>query len=388
MARSTISEGNKTTRFQTKVRREYVREGKFGPYIGNDVNSIIQTNKNLKKISIPLVAKVGGGGVQGSQQLTGNEKPLANFAQTMQPTYFRQGVLVDNEENELSEFNLFEEARPTLMDWAMELKRDQIIQAMGAVEAGGTYANYGGLKGAFGAIASTAGQKDTWNTNNQDRIMYGALISNLVAGDHTASLANIDTTNDKLTAAMVTLAKRRATNSTPLIRPYQIRKDQTPWFVFFVDSFGFRDLQEDSSIVQANREARPRVVKDNPIFVDGDLVYNGVIIREIYDIGNFIDGAANDPDDPFSGVWGAGADSDSLLTGGDSNSRVGIGFFCGAQAVAFVMGRNAAFKRRKEDDYEHQSGVAISMKHDIKKTFYNNKQHGMVTVFYSASADA
>jgi hypothetical protein len=51
------------------------------------------------------------------------------------------------------------------------------------------------------------------------------------------------------------------------------------------------------------------------------------------------------------------------------------------------MGRNAEFKRKKEDDYDHLNGVAISMKHDIKKTFYNNKQHGMVTVFHSALAD-
>ena len=45
------------------------------------------------------------------------------------------------------------------------------------------------------------------------------------------------------------------------------------------------------------------------------------------------------------------------------------------------------FKRRKEDDYEHLSGVAVAAKHDIKKNFYNGKQHGMVTHFHSASAD-
>jgi len=43
-----------------------------------------------------------------------------------------------------------------------------------------------------------------------------------------------------------------------------------------------------------------------------------------------------------------------------------------------------SFKRRKEDDYEHQNGVGLSMKHDIKKMFYNNQQHGAITIFYSA----
>jgi hypothetical protein len=385
MTSSTIDSGNKTTRFQKEVRREYVRDGIFGPYIGNDQNSIIQTNRNLKKISIPLIGKVGGQGVEGSSQLSGSEQALSNFAQTCQPTYKRQGVLVDNEENELAEFDLFQEARPALMDWAMELKRDEIIQALGAVEAGGTYYNYGGSKGATGATAASAANMDTWNTNNQDRVLYGAAKSNNTSGDHTASLANIDTTNDKLDAGMLSLARRMADNCRPKIRPYKT-KDGGSWYVFFVGSFGFRDLQEDSTIAQANREARPRAVMDNPIFTNGDLLYQGIIVKEVKDMDLFIDGG--DTESAFNGVWGSNATGDSLATGGNSSSRVGVGFLCGAQAVGFVMGRNASFNRRKEDDYGHLSGVAISMKHDIKKTFYNNKQHGMVTVFHSAAADS
>ncbi len=64
-----------------------------------------------------------------------------------------------------------------------------------------------------------------------------------------------------------------------------------------------------------------------------------------------------------------------------------MGFLCGAQALGFGIGRTASFKRRKEDDYEHLNGVAISCKHDIKKTFYNNKQHGMLTTFHAAALD-
>jgi len=52
------------------------------------------------------------------------------------------------------------------------------------------------------------------------------------------------------------------------------------------------------------------------------------------------------------------------------------------------MGRNAEFKRRKEDDYDFLNGVGVAMKHDIKKTFYNNKQHGMITSFHSAVVDS
>ena len=85
---------------------------------------------------------------------------------------------------------------------------------------------------------------------------------------------------------------------------------------------------------------------------------------------------------------GANATGDNLVTSGNGSSRVGVGFFCGAQALGFGIARPASFKRKKEDDYEHQNGVGITMKHDIKKTFYNLKQHGMVTHFHSAAADS
>jgi hypothetical protein len=386
MAGSTIVSANQTTRFQSEVRREYVRGGRFGPYIGKTENAIIQVKQYLKKVSIPLVGKLKSAGVSGSSTLGGNEEALSNFAATLQPTYWRNGVLIDNEENEKPEFNLFQEARPALMNWAMEKKRDQIIQAMGAVEAGGTYLNYGGTEGAFGSTAASAANMDTWNTNNQDRVLYGSVKSNNTSGNHTTSLSSIDTTNDKLDSGIITLLKRMAETARPLIRPVKVKSDE-PWYVFFVDPYGFRDLKEDSTIAQANREARPREVMDNPIFTGGDLVYDGVIIKKIPEIAIFIDGDSSGS--PWDGVWGAGAASaDGLDDGGDTSSRVGIGFFCGAQAVGLGLGRMPSFKRRKEDDYEHLSGVGLTMKHDIKKIFYNNKQHGMITSFFSAALDS
>lgn len=385
MAQSTIQSGNITTRFQKKVRREYVREGRFGPLIGNDENSVIQTNRDLKKISIPLIAKLSGSGVRGSSQLTGAEEALANFAATFQPRHVRNGVTLDNEEGEKSEFDLFAEARPALMRWMMELKRDQMIQAFMGIEADKTYFNYGGGEdtGATGSSAASATNLDTWNTNNQDRILYGSAVGNLTAGDHTTSLGTIDTTNDKLDTDMLTLLKRVAADADPLIRPIAINDDE-PFYMFLVGKFAFRDLREDSVMRQSNREAMERG-KTNPLFKGGDLMWDNIIIKEIPDLDRFIDSTGSDL---FDGLWGPNALADDLRTAGDSSSRVSPGFFVGAQALAFVIGKMAKFNRRKEDDYEHLSGVAVTAKHDIKKIYYNNKQHGMVTSFHSASLDS
>jgi len=384
MASSAISTANQVTRFKKKVLREYVRGGRFGPLIGTDENKVIQVVRELKKCSLPLIGKVGGAGVRGSTQLSGSEQALSNYAYTLQPTYHRQGVLIDNEEREKSEFDLFSEARPGLMNWIMETKRDQMIQALGAIEAGGTYYNYGGTEasGATGSTAASAANMDTWNANNTDRILYGAIKANLTSGDHSTSLGTVDTTNDKLDVAMIELMKRMAQDADPLIRPIMIKGDE-PWFVLMVGKYSFRDLRADTTLQAFHQNALQRN-KDNPMFSGGDLLWDGVIIKECPDLDKFIDSSGSGL---WDGVWGANATGDSLATSGSGTTRVGVGCFLGAQAMGFGIGRTASFKRRKEDDYEHLNGVAISAKHDIKKTFYNNKQHGMLTSFHSASAD-
>lgn len=385
MASSTISSGNQVTKFKAKVLREYVRGGRFGMYTGTDENKIIQIVKETKKCSLPLIGKVGGPGVRGSTQLSGSEQPLSNYDYTLQPTYVRQGVLIDNEEREKSEFDLFVEARPGLMNWMMETKRDSIIQAMGAIEAGGTYYNYGGVEasGAKGSSAASAANMDTWQAANTDRIIYGSAKSNLTSGDHTTSLATVDTTNDKMDRGLVELMKRMAQDANPLIRPIMVKEDE-PWYVLFLGKYGFRDLRTDLETLHSN--GLPRSPTDNPLWSGGDLVWDGVIIKEVPDLDKFIDNTSGSG--LWDGVWGANATGDSLLTGGASSARVGVGFLCGAQAVGFGVGHTASFKRRKEDDYEHLNGVAISAKHDIKKTFFNGKQHGMLTTFHSAAADS
>lgn len=382
MANTTVSTNNEAIHFQKSVNREYVREGKFGKYIGADQNAIIQVTRDLKKVSIPLVAKLSGSGVKGSQTLSGNEEALSNYEYKLTPTHKRHAVKINDEEDEKSEFSLFKEARPTLMNWAMELKRDEIIQAFGGVQASGTYYNYGGSEGPTDATAASAANMDTWQAANTDRILYGIAKANLTSGDHTTSLGTIDTTNDLLSANMISLLKRMAKTCSPLIRPVMIKSDD-PWFVMFVGSYAFRDLKINMQTF--HKDAMPRS-KDNILFTDGDIVYDGVIVKEVPEIDKFIDGDGTGSS--WDGVWGANATGDSLKTSGNGGSRVSVGFFCGAQALGFGLGKMPSFKRDANDDYGFQKGVGLVMKHDIRKTFFNNKQHGMITSFHSASVDA
>src|SRR5260370_41835281 len=72
----------------------------------------------------------------------------------------------------------------------------------------------------------------------------------------------------------------------PRIRTYKL-KNGREFFVTFSGSNCFRDLQNDTTIINANTQARPREgdgMDKNPLFQDGDLIYNGIIIREIPEI--------------------------------------------------------------------------------------------------------
>jgi hypothetical protein len=89
-----------------------------------------------------------------------------------------------------------------------------------------------------------------------------------------------------------------------------------------------------------------------------------------------------------NGLWGGAAVADSLTTSGASSSRVGVSFLCGQQAVSYGLGRRPEIKVDKTYDYGFQPGVAVQLKHDIDKSYFNNKQHGVVTVFSSAAVDA
>jgi hypothetical protein len=110
----------------------------------------------------------------------------------------------------------------------MELTRDKIITALGSIN---------GV--AYGTATET--QKDAWLVDNADRVLFGALKSNdSTPGDHSAALANIDNTADKLTPSALSLMKRIAKTSSPKIRPIKPRQGGVTSDSFFFFAFDSR----------------------------------------------------------------------------------------------------------------------------------------------------
>jgi hypothetical protein len=273
----------------------------------------------------------------------------------------------------LSELTL---VRPLLTEWGKGLQRDEIVLAFDSLPAEVPPVNLGndtvGGQRVNGILynAATLAQLNTFLTQNADRLVFGTALGNTVAGNWAASMLNIDATADRATAASILLLKRLARRADPGITPYT-SEDGRENFVCFVGSNNFRDLAADPTIAQLNRDARPRDVGSNPLFQDGDLLYRGVIIREIPEI-------------------------DTLATKvavGTGPVNVTPAFFCGQAALAFVWGQMPKPTERTEDDYGMLIGRGVEMVYGIGKTARKLgsgflKQHGMVTGYFASIDDA
>ena len=363
--------------------QEYVRESGLMPYMGTSETSIVRIRSELQNqagvaINIPLITRLKGRGVRGAEVLSGNEDDLANYNDQVRVNWLRNGVRVPKSTSFRTEIDLLDAAKTGLRTWEAEVLRDEVLIEMGAVIIPGV-ADANGIAGTDSTVpylSATAGQRNTYLVNNSDRILFGNAKSNASSGVWATAAGNVSTATGKMTAATVTLAKRIArqagTASDSInIRPF--KSDMTAgreWFVLFTPSNVFRDLSQDSTIIQANTQARAREgdgMSKNPIFQDGDLMYNGVIIREIpeLNVGN-----------------------GSLLPGaGASGIQLGVSYLCGQSAITVAYGQDPRPTTAKDDDYGFRPGVGIEELRGQKKTSFGGRQYGIVTIVTAATDD-
>lgn len=383
MAVSTVEQNNKLVKFTKQINREYVRGNLFSPYMGTGLNAIIRMRNELKaggeQMNIPLVAALDGQGTA-SGTLVGNEEAIDDYGMRVWIDWLRHALVTKKNEKHKDSADVFEEARPLLSDWGRSKQRDELIEAFMALpstaEPSGLGTQSGQRVNGLKYEDAAAAQKNTWNQNNSDRIVYGNSVANF-DNTHATALANLTTADDTFKGATTDLWKRVAKQANPKIRPFKT-EDGREYFVAFCDSYAFRDYQEDMATI--DRDGRPREgrgMDKNPLFQDGDELYHGVIVREIPEMTEFVDD-----------VWG-------LSTAGDSSSRVSPVFFCGQSAATVAWGQMARPTTRKEDDYGFIDGRGIEMAYGIAKMFKKHpktssilKQWGMLTGFVSAAADA
>lgn len=364
MANTQVLSGLELTKWRQQFIREYVRDSGFSPYMGDSPMDIIHVVNDLKTdgytIRIPLVGRLQGSGVSGNTALSGAEEQLDQYYQDITWEFYRHAIAATKKEKKKSATEFMAVARPLLREWASELIKYQLIDSF--------HRTSGGLK--FSASDTTA--RNLFMTNNSDRILFGATTANASSGIHATALATIDNTDDKLTPTMASLARFMARTANPHIRPFKTGTQGREFYVMFCHPLCFRDLKNNSTMTQANREARPREVDSNPIFQDGDLIYDGIIFREIPEF--------------YTARQGTGVNTETTIA---SSIQVGANFLCGAQSIGFVNKQAALPTSKSETDYSFVDGVGIELAHGIDKLRWNNgagtnKDVGMVTVYAAA----
>lgn len=363
---------------------EYVRESGFLPYMGRKKTSVICTMYELaseagKTINVPLITKLTAAGVRGSGVLTGKEEQLGNYNCAISVDWLRNAVKVPKSSQYKTEIDLLNAGRDMLKLWSADTLRTDMIKYMAGPTVTTSSLPAVDIMDSDGGVVvtgATAANYNTWSAANQDRILYGAATSNYSA-THATGLANVDSTNDKLTTATISLAKRMAKNASPAIRPHRL-EDGREFFVLFAGARAFRDLKLDSNMIAANRDARAREgggMDSNPLFMDGDLIWDGVIIRQIEEISTLI------------------TTSSIFVTAGNGSISVEPCFLCGQQAMGVVWGQEPVPITDMTDDYKFRPGVAIEELRGIAKLHFGtgtsaaSKQQGIVTMYVSGVGD-
>lgn len=361
MANTTVSAAVRAKQWDDGFFKSYVRDSRFKRYMGSGENSIFQVKNDLTKkkgdaITINLVGALDdtSGPNTGSTTLVGNEKALPNDGHKITIGVIRDATVVNVEEEQASAFDIRDAGKEALKTLAKRYLRDAIITALGSVH-GVAYAT------------ASAGTKNAWTVANSDRVLFGGAVSKYNA-THATALNNV-VVGDKLTRAMVSQLKRMAQEAVTAngegIRPHTYGEDEET-FVLFVGTRAFRDLKADMATVHTDAEKRGR---ENPLFTGTTSLYwDGVVIREIPEIGVFNNTAATPI--PVAPVY-----------------------LCGAQALGVAWAQTTKTTLRKEDDYGFQHGVGFMEMRGIEKILYGQgtagaKDWSVVTGFVSAPADA
>lgn len=359
MAMTTLATGLQKTHYEKKFYNEYQRESIFAQYMGKSINAPIQVFEQLgtkkgQTINIPLFTRLTNAAVENDDTLRGNEESLSNYSKSITVKQVRNAVLVGKMEQQHTEISIPDAARAALKMWIADDQRNEILDALGSPVVTGDVAY----------ADATEAQKDAWlavqhQSATNTRALFGNAVANEQSGDHSASLAQVDSTNDTLDFDIVQLAKRLAKKADPHIRPLKV-KGGREMFVLFAESYGYRDLKVDTETIHQNAGLRGPM---NKLFTDADLELDGVVVKEVPEIA------------PITGV-------------GNGSIDVGRHYLCGAQAVGYAVAQKSKFVTDKDIDYENQTGIAVGEIRRANKMMFNDYDHGMVTIAASAVADS
>lgn len=361
MALTTVPTALQVEQWEDKFFTEYLHDGGFKTLMGKGENAVIQVKEqpgkgNGDKITLQLVNRLTNAAVTGTSTLEGNEEDMSQRSFSITVNKRRNAVRIPEMSEIQSAIDLRNAGRATLLDWAMEDTRDLVIDALGSLNG----VNF---------VDRTTAQADAWLVDNADRTVFGAYARGGSAGgtDHSADLAQLDTTADLFTFDRLDDMIYVAKTCSPKIRPMRDGGNGKRYYIAFAHPSAFKDLRDSlDTNVLANTVVQMEASK---LFESGDIMWNGCIVKEVDNMPIYL----------------------NLGSGG--TTEVTPVYLCGAQALGVAYATRWRSKT-EEFDYGDKHGIAIDGIYGVEKITFGTgatdtddpKDHGVVTGFFATTA--
>lgn len=281
--------------------------------------------KTLKgaKVTIPLVIKPSGEGVDGDGEQEGNEEELTTYSMDVEVNQKRNAIRLQGEMDEQKNaIEMRPIAREALAGWQSEIMQKEIFRKGGGIVAY-TFSN-------------------TPVAPNSTRVIYG--------GNATAD-TDIDSA-DKMDLALLFKISNTIPTLTPIIRP--IRYKGKNYYLMLIHPRQRYDLMQDDSYLTLQKDAGLRGL-ENPLFSGADAIVDNLIIHA----HNYV---------PTFSTWGSTTD----LPGARA-------LVMGAQAIALALGKEGKWVE-KSFDYDNKWAICTGAIWGVQKTRFNSVDHALVAI--------
>ncbi len=334
------------------------------PFVGEDENSVVQIKKELSKAkgdiqTFGLLARLRGDGVDGDNELEGNEEAMSTYAEQVAIDQKRHGVRLKGKlDEQKSVYDQISGAKANLKTWMAEFKVRQMFLKLGGV----TNPSLVDTNGDATSLSCAWSNTPDYIPDADTAAGYGNRYLSAYAG----SAASMGAGNT-LTLDIITNAYTKAS----LARLQKIQSGGDSFYVMFVHPLCARDLRKSSDWKTAQENAKVRSDK-NPVFRGVLGFWSNVMLVE----SEFV---------PWLDVSVAGNSFRGTGTGTDYAVDTAANLLCGRQAALMAEASDPKALIVKQFDYGNKDGVACSFIGGIQKAMFNSKEFGVIVVDAAAA---
>lgn len=339
-------------------------------FMGDGPENVIQVNRDLMKSkgdteTFGLVARLKGDGVDGDNELEGNEESMLSYSEQVLIDQIRNAVRLKGKlDAQKVVYDQIASARENLRVWMREFLARQLFLKLGGV-TNTTLVDTNGDASSVRALWSNTPDfipdADEANGSGNRYLRAGTT----GAGDGTDDLV----AGDILTLDDITKVAMRAKLANPKIQPLGSGADM--YYVLYAHPIQARDLRMSADWKTAQENAKVRSDK-NPVFQGALGYWSNVLILE----NEYV---------PWLDVSVAGNSFRGAATGTDCAVDAARALLCGRQAVLYAEASNPLAMVVKSFDFDNKDAVAGSFIGGCQKAMFNSKEFGVIALDSAAA---